>query len=208
MKVKVKNISGQDVKEIELPEAIYGLPMNDHLLHSVVKAYRANKRQGTHATKTRSFVSGSGKKPFRQKGTGNARQGTTRSPNMPGGAVVHGPQPRDYSQKVNKKSRQLALKLVLSNKFASGKLIVIDDFSLSKHSTKHISGVMKALGVKSALFTDERKDEFLYFSARNLESASSKMPAEVNAEDLLRYENLIISENGLNALGQRLGGTK
>ena len=205
MNIKVKDVTGKEIKEIALPEEVYGLPLNDHILHSVVKAYRANRRQGTHSVKTRSFVSGTGKKPFRQKGTGNARQGTSRSPNMPGGAVVHGPQPRSYDQKMNQKAKQLALKVALSDKFRHGKLVVVDDFSLSQFSTKSIAKALNALNVKSALLADERKDSFLYMSSRNLKAATAKLPSEVNTEDLLRYESFVISETGLNALHQRLG---
>lgn len=206
MQIEVKNIEGKTVKKIDLPDAIFGLELNDHVLHSVVKAYRANRRQGTHSTKTRAFVSGGGKKPFRQKGTGNARQGTSRSPNMPGGAVAHGPKPRDYRQKLNRKTMQLGLKVALSDKVRHGKLIVVDDFAISSYSTKQVLKTLGALGAPRALLADERKDDFLYKSTRNILGSSVKTPAEINTEDLLRHESLIISENGLNALGQRLGG--
>ena len=205
MQVDVKNIKGEKVRSLELPESIFGVELSDHVIHGVVKSYRANRRQGTHATKTRSLVSGGGKKPFRQKGTGNARQGTSRAPNMPGGAVVHGPLPRSYEQKINKKSKQLALKMVLSDKVRNSKLVVVDDFELSKSNTKHVSGILSVLGAESSLLSDERKDNFLYLSARNLRTANAKSPSELNAEDLLRYESFVVSENGLNALKQRLG---
>lgn len=203
MKLDVKNIKGEVVKSIDLPDSIYNVEMNEHVLYLSTKAYLANKRQGTHATKTRSIVSGGGKKPFRQKGTGNARQGTTRAPHMPGGAVVHGPQPRDYRQKTNRKTRLLALKVGLSDKARHGKLVVLDDFSISEYSTKKIAGSLKSLNINSAVLSDERKDDFLYKSASNLKGVSSKAPAEINAEDLLRHESIVISENGLNALNQR-----
>lgn len=205
MKIDIYNTSGSKVRDMELPESIYNVPMNEHVLHSVVKAYRANRRQGTHATKTRSMVSGTGKKPFRQKGTGGARQGSTRGPHMKGGAVVHGPQPRSYTQKVNVKTKHLAIKVALSDKVRHGKLKVVDDFSLSAISTKQMSGILKSFNTQSVLFTDERKDNFLYYSSRNLRSASSRMPYELNAEDLLRFDTLIVSENGLKAINQRLG---
>ena len=205
MKIKVQNIAGQAVREIDLPDEIYGLPMNEHVLHSVVKSYRANRRQGNASVKTRSFVSGTGKKPFRQKGTGNARQGTSRSPNMPGGAVAHGPNPRSYDQKINQKTKELALKVVLSDKVKHGKLIVVDDFALSKFSTSQVAKTLTGLNVGSALLSDERKDQYLYLSARNIKTSTAKLPAEINAEDLLRYESFVVSETGLNALHQRLG---
>lgn len=203
MKVDVKNINGEVVKSIDLPEEIYNVEMNDHVLHLVTKAYMSNRRQGTHATKTRAFVRGGGKKPFRQKGTGNARQGTTRAPHMPGGAISHGPQPRKYKQKVNRKTKLLALKVGLSDKLRHGHLIVVDDFSISEYSTKQVRASLDKLSVNGALLSDERKDDFLYKSARNLKDTSAKTPAEINAEDLLRHESLVISENGLNALHQR-----
>lgn len=206
MQVKVKDINGKEVKSIDLPDSIYGVEMNEHVLHAVVKAYRANRRQGTHATKTRSFVSGGGRKPFKQKGTGGARAGSTRSPLMPGGATTHGPQPRDYSEKTNKKLRNLALRIALSDKARHGKLVVVDDFAISSYSTKQIIKAMGALKVESAMLTDERKDDFLFKSARNLIKATAKSPAEVNVEDLLRYESLVISMNGINALHQRIEG--
>lgn len=206
MQVAVKNISGKQVKSIDLPEAIYGLELNDHVLHHVVKAYRANKRQGTHATKTRSTVNGGGKKPFRQKGTGNARQGTTRSPHYPGGSVAHGPQPRDYTQKVNRKTKTLALKVALSDKVRHGKFVVVDDFAVDSFSTKKVVAAMGALEANHALLADLEGKDFLYKSARNINGAMAKTAAELNVEDVLRYESFVISEQALEALNKRLGG--
>jgi large subunit ribosomal protein L4 len=203
MEIQVKDIKGKAVKNINLPAAIYGVEMNEHVLHLVVKAYQAARRQGTHATKTRAFVSGGGKKPFKQKGTGGARQGTSRSPLMPGGAIVFGPQPRDYREKTNAKLRQLALKVALSDKVRHGKLIVVNDFALSKYSTKHVISALGALGVSKAVLADERKDDLLYKSTRNIHGAASVTPAELNAEHLLRFESLVISETALNTLHQR-----
>lgn len=206
MQIKVKDISGKEVKTIDLPESIYGVEMNEHVLHTVVKGYQANRRQGTHATKTRAFVSGGGKKPFKQKGTGGARAGSTRSPLWPGGAVTHGPQPRDYTQKMNKKMRNLAMRVALSDKVRHGKLVVVSDFAISKYSTKQVLKAMGALDVESAVLTDERKDDFLLKSARNINRMAVKSPADLNVEDILRHESLVISENGINALHQRLEG--
>jgi large subunit ribosomal protein L4 len=204
MQIQVKDIKGAAVKSIDLPESIFNVPMNDYVLYSVIKAYRANKRQGTHATKTRAFVSGGGKKPFKQKGTGEARQGTSRSPLMPGGATLHGPQPRDYSEKINKRVKKLAMKIALSDKVRHGKLVVVSDFAMSKYSTKTVIGAISNLGIKSGLLADERKDDFLYKSTRNLVNANAVSIAELNVEDMLRYESLVISENGLSNLCQRL----
>jgi large subunit ribosomal protein L4 len=203
MQAEVKNIQGKVVKKIDLPDAIFAVELKDHVLHTAVKAYLANKRQGTHATKTRAFVSGGGKKPFKQKGTGNARQGSTRSPLNPGGAVLFGPQPRDYSQKTNKKLRQLALRMVLSEKARNGHLIVVDDFAISKPSTKHVCAALASLGVKSALVSDERKDDLLFKSTRNIKGSACLPPREFNAHHLLRHESLVISETAIKSLNQR-----
>lgn len=208
MQVEVKNIEGKVVKKLDLPEEIYGCELNDHVLHTAVKAYQANRRQGTHATKTRALVSGGGKKPFRQKGTGNARQGSSRAPNMPGGAISHGPQPRCYRQKLNRKLRQTALRVALSDKVRAKKLIVVDDFKISEYSTKHVATALKALNAESALVSDERKDNILHKSVNNIHRAQAVSPAEINAEHVLRHENLVISENALTALHQRLEGKK
>lgn len=204
MQIQVKNIQGKAVKSITLPDSVFGVEMNEPVLHSVVKAYRANRRQGTHSTKTRSEVSGGGKKPFKQKGTGSARQGSSRSPLQPGGSVLFGPKPRDYREQTNAKLRRLALRVALSDKARHEKLVVVDDFALSKYSTKHIVGALKALGVSKGLLTDERKDDLLYRSARNIQDVGVYVPAEINAEHVLRYENLVISETALNVLQQRL----
>lgn len=206
MQVAVKDVSGKQVKSIDLPEAIYGLELNDHVLHHVVKAYRANRRQGTHATKTRSTVNGGGRKPFRQKGTGNARQGTTRSPHYPGGAVSHGPQPRDYTQKVNRKTKALALKVALSEKVRHGKFVVVNDFAVDSFSTKKVVAALSALEASHALLTDVADKDFLYKSVRNINGAMARNAAELNVEDVLRYESFVISEQALEALNKRLGG--
>jgi large subunit ribosomal protein L4 len=207
MELQVYGIDGKATKKINVSDEIYGVEMNGALLHSVVKAYQANRRQGTHATKTRSYVSGGGKKPFKQKGTGGARQGTTRSPHHPGGAEAHGPQPRDYRLGMNKKARQLALKIALSDKARHGKLIVVSDFSIGKYNTKHVVKLLSAFKAKKALLSDERKDDVLYKSTRNIHGAAAVLPTELNAENVLRYDNLIISETALTSLAQRFAAT-
>ncbi|NRA64416.1 MAG: 50S ribosomal protein L4 [Pseudobacteriovorax sp.] len=208
MQIAVKSMDGKEVKKVDLPDSIFAVELNDHVLHHVVKAYQANRRQGTHATKTRAFVSGGGKKPFRQKGTGNARQGTSRSPHYPGGAVSHGPQPRDYTQKLNKKTRLLALKVALSDKVKHGQLVIVDDYALDSFSTKKIVSSMAALNVKRATFTDAEDNNFLYKSARNINGAAVKKASELNAEDVLRYESFVMSEKAIAALTARLEGDK
>lgn len=206
MEAQVFNIQGKALRKVALADAIFAVEMKEGVLHDVVKAYRANRRQGTHATKTRAFVSGGGKKPFKQKGTGNARQGSSRSPLMPGGAVTHGPQPRDYRQALTKKFKQLALRIALSDKAQNGKLIIVDDFALSGCKTKHIVKALASLKAPKALLSDERKDDFLYKSARNIYGAAALPPSEINAENVLRYESLVISETALNTLTLRLSG--
>jgi large subunit ribosomal protein L4 len=204
MQVEVKDQAGKALKKINLDDAVFGVEMNDHLLYTAVKAYQANRRQGTHWAKTRSFVSGGGKKPFKQKGTGGARQGTLRGPHMPGGATVHGPQPRDYTQKLNRKAKQEALKVAISDKVRSNKLFVVDDFGLSTYSTKKVVGLLKTLNLTSALLSDERKDNFLTKSANNIYKVKALAPGELNAETVLRHEALVMTEKALETLNKRL----
>ena len=209
MEIQVKDIQGKAVKKVSVPSEIFGVEMNEHLLHLVVKAYQSNRRQGTHATRTKAMVSGGGKKPFKQKGTGEARQGSSRSPLNPGGGVSHGPQPRDYFEKVNARAKQSALAVALSEKVRHSRLIVVDDFKVAgKPSTKHVVKALKALKAEKALVLDERKDDLLFRSTRNIHGAACVAPSEVNAEHVLRYENFVISETGLNALQQRFQGGK
>lgn len=203
MELQVYSIDGKATKKISVPDEIYNVEMNTAILHSVVKAYQANRRQGTHATKTKAMVSGGGKKPFKQKGTGGARQGSTRNPHYPGGGEAHGPQPRKYRQFVTKSARQLALKVALSDRARHGKIFVVDDFKIGKYSTKHIEGVLGAFKAGKALLADERKDDILFKSTRNIHGAEALPPTEINAENVLRYENLIISVNALTSLAQR-----
>lgn len=204
MQLDVKDINGKATKKISLPDEIFAVEMNEGLLHHVVKAYRANRRQGTVATKTRAFVSGTGRKPFKQKGTGSARQGSTRSPLMPGGAVVHGPQPRDFRLQINAKVKSKALCVALSDKVRADKLHIVDDFKLASCSTKHIAAVLGKFGEPSALLSDERKDQFLYRSSRNIYKVDAVRPDDINAEDVLRHKAVILSETALSVLIKRL----
>ncbi len=206
MKWDVLNINGEKTKSIELPEEIFAVEMNESILHSTIKGYLANKRQGTHATKTRSFVSGGGKKPFKQKGTGSARQGSGRSPLHPGGATLHGPQPRDYRQHINKKVRKQALKIAISDKVRHNKLVLIDDLKVNEYSTKKVfSFLNKVLGGTNAVISDERRDNFLYKSARNIHKTEVCLPLDMNAENILGHEVLVLTENALESIKQRLG---
>lgn len=204
MNLDVFNNKGQKVRALAISDEIFNVEMNEGILHSVVKAYSANRRQGTVATKTKALVSGGGKKPFRQKGTGNARQGTSRSPLMPGGGTVHGPQPRDHREFTNKKVKNLALKIALSEKVRHNKLIVLDDFAISTYKTKAVLELVGAFKTSKALLSDSTTQDFLYRSSRNIHGISSVPAQEVNAENVLRFETLIISEKALKALEQRL----
>jgi large subunit ribosomal protein L4 len=204
MQVDVKDLKGKALRKVDLPADVYGVELNDNLLYLVVKGYQANRRQGTHWAKTRSFVSGGGKKPFKQKGTGGARQGTLRGPHMPGGATVHGPQPRCYRQKMSKKTRQEALRVAISDKAKNNRLVVIDDFGLSSYSTKHVVNLLGTLKVGSALLADERKDNFLSKSADNIYKVSALSAGDLNAEAVLRHETLVITEKALESLNKRL----
>ena len=207
MQWEIVNSQGKKVKVVDIPSSIYGLTLKEPLLHSVVKAYAANRRQGTHATKTRSLVSGGGKKPFKQKGTGNARQGSSRSPLMPGGGTAHGPQPRDYRQGLNIKARKLALCVALSDKVRHQRLILIDDLKINSYGTKQVLATLDAVKAPGkVLLADERRDDFLYRSARNIHRVQPLSASTLNAEDVLRSEFLVITENALASLEHRLIG--
>ncbi len=205
MQVDVLNINGKVVKTVDLPDSIYNVKVSDSVLHTAVKAYLANFRQGTHATKTRSMVSGGGKKPFKQKGTGRARQGSSRVPVYPGGATSHGPQPRDYTQKLNKKVKDLALKMALTDRLNSKKLFIVDDFGISSYSTKKVLQIMKTFNVDKVLFTDERKDDYLYKSSSNIYGTGCVGATEVNAYNVLAHDTIFICEKALTTIQQRLG---
>lgn len=199
-------MDGDNVGEITLPDPVFGASLNMGLLHSVVKAYQANRRQGTHATKTRSLVSGSGAKPFRQKGTGRARQGSTRGPHQYHGAVAHGPQPRNYRQFPNKKMKQQAMRVALSDKVRWQKLLIVDQIELEKYSTKLVRNMLiKVLpNLGKTLVVDERQDDLLYKSLRNMHMASSSTSQLVNAEDILLSHYLILTKTSLHHLCERL----
>ncbi len=204
MKVDIKDTNGKPSKSVELSEDIFGLELNEHVLHLTTKGYMANLRQGTHQVKTKAMVSGGGKKPFKQKGTGNARQGSSRSPLHPGGGVAHGPVPRDYRQKMNRKLKNLALKVALSERVRFNKLSVMDAIVLDKFSTKTVLGLFEKLGCKKTLVIDTHENNFLYKSVRNLKNADMKLPSEVTVHDVLGHEDILITKNALQLLEQRL----
>ena len=206
--VSVKDINGTEVRKLELDAHIFAIKPNPGLLHEVIIILQANQRQGTHATKTRALVSGGGKKPFRQKGTGNARQGSNRSPLMRGGAVVHGPQPRSYRRTLPRKMKNLALKVMLSDRLRSGNLHVIDAIPLQEYKTKKICALLQTFGTQKTLLSDARQDDFLYKSARNIYRTEVIDPREINALHIVAHDSLILSTAALQVITTRLSGEK
>lgn len=202
--IEVVDISGSSLRTIEVSSAVFGVAPNGGLAHEVIVGLRANRRQGTHATKTRAFVSGSGKKPFRQKGTGSARRGSNRSPLMRGGATCHGPSPRNYHRKIPRQIRSQALRVMLSDRFRNGRLIVVDDFKIKEYRTKSIIKMLSAIGAHKPLLTDDRQDDFLYRSTRNIYRAAVVPIQEINALHIANHESLVISEQALRVIEKRL----
>ena len=190
--VSVYNMEGKEVGTIELNDAVFGAPVNEHLVHMAVVQQLANNRQGTQKAKTRSEVSGGGRKPWRQKGTGHARQGSTRSPQWTGGGVVFAPVPRDYSFKLNKKEKRAALKSALTSRVEAGKLIVVDELKFDEIKTKKFQAVLDNLKVSKALVVLAENDEKVVMSARNIEGVKTITANNINVFDLLKYNNLIL----------------
>ena len=203
MKIDLYDLGGKKTGTTEVSDDLLGVEVQDHLLYEAVKAYRANRRQGTHATKTRSTVTGTGKKPFKQKGSGGARQGTKRSPHHYGGSVSHGPQPRDYTLGMNKKARRKALAMALTDRLQNKALFVVQDLEMKSYSTKSARKILGSFDASKALFVDLRKDDFLYKSVRNLYGSQSICADEVNAENVLAHPCIIMSTNGLQSLESR-----
>ena len=196
--VSVYNMEGKEVGTMELNDAVFGVEVNDHLVHAVVVAQLANKRQGTQKAKTRSEVSGGGRKPWRQKGTGHARQGSTRAPQWTGGGVVFAPTPRDYTIKLNKKERRLALKSALSDKVLTGSLIVLDALNVDSYSTKTVAGCLKAIGAaKKTLIVLENNDSFAVKSAANIEGVKTAQYNTINTYDIMNADSLVIVKNAV-----------
>jgi large subunit ribosomal protein L4 len=209
MQVDVVNIEGKKVGQIDLADAVFGAVVKEHLLWEVVKAQQAAKRAGTHATKTREFVRGGGKKPYKQKGTGNARQGSSRSPQFVGGGKVFGPHPRDYSYTVPRKVRKAALASALSLRAKENRLLIIDQLTGmfdGKPKTKRLAGVLKALGLASALVVDGKQNRHLARSARNLTTTKCLPPEGLNVYDILNHKSLVISRDAVKAVEARVTG--
>ena len=196
----VYNIEGKEVGSIELNDAVFGVEVNEHLVHMAVVNQLANNRQGTQSAKTRSEVSGGGRKPWRQKGTGHARQGSTRSPQWTGGGVVFAPKPRDYSFKMNKKEKRIALLSALSSKVADNKIVVLDAFNLDEVKTKKFAEVMSNLKVDKALVVIEGENKNVVLSGRNIPTVKVSATNEINTYDVLKYETLVVTKAAVEKL--------
>ena len=194
--VSVYNMEGNEVGTLELNDAVFGVEVNEHLVHMAVVRQLANKRQGTQKAKTRSEVSGGGRKPWRQKGTGHARQGSTRAPQWTGGGVVFAPKPRDYSFKLNKKERRAALKSALSSKVAENKIIVLDAFNMEEVKTKKFKAVMDALKVSKALVVVDNNNNVV-LSARNIPEVKTASTSTINVYDILKYDTLVVTQDAV-----------
>ena len=195
--VSVYNMEGKEVGTIDLNDAIFGVEVNEHLVHMAVVQQLANNRQGTQKAKTRSEVSGGGRKPWRQKGTGHARQGSTRSPQWAGGGVVFAPVPRDYSFKLNKKEKRAALKSALTSKVQDKKLIVVDELKFDEIKTKKFQAVMDNLKVKKALVVIADNDEKVTMSARNIPTVKTALVNAINVYDILKGDTLVLTKEAV-----------
>ena len=198
--VSVYNIKGKEVGTIDLNDAVFGVEVNEHLVHMAVVSQLANKRQGTQKAKTRSEVSGGGRKPWRQKGTGHARQGSTRAPQWTGGGVVFGPTPRDYSFKLNKKERRAALKSALTSRVEEKKFIVVDEINFDEIKTKKFQDVLNNLSVSKALVVLEDGNKNAELSARNIADVKTAKTNTINVYDILKYNTVIATKAAVQAI--------
>ncbi len=198
--VSVYNIEGKEVGSVELNDAIFGVEINEHLVHMAVVNQLANNRQGTQSAKTRSEVSGGGRKPWRQKGTGHARQGSIRAPQWKGGGVVFAPKPRDYSFKMNKKEKRIALFSSLTSKVNDKKLIVLDNFNLDEAKTKKFVKVMDNLKVTKALVVLEGDNKNVVLSGRNIPAVKVLPINGINTYDIMKYETLVCTKAAIEKL--------
>ena len=198
--VSVYNIKGKEVVTIDLNDAVFGVEVNEHLVHMAVVSQLANKRQGTQKAKTRSEVSGGGRKPWRQKGTGHARQGSTRAPQWTGGGVVFAPTPRDYSFKLNKKERRAALKSALTSRVEEKKFIVVDEINFDEIKTKKFQDVLNNLSVSKALVVLEDGNKNAELSARNIADVKTAKTNTINVYDILKYNTVIATKAAVQAI--------
>lgn len=195
--VTVKNIRGESVGKIDLDDSIFGIEVNEHAVHMAVVQYLANNRQGTKSTKTRAEVRGGGRKPWRQKGTGRARQGSTRSPQWTGGGVVFAPKPRNFSFKLNKKLKRLALKSALTDKVRQEKLVVLDSLELPEVKTKAMAGVCTSLDLGKALFVMDGSNSNVMLSARNIPNIKTSAVNTINVYDIINYDSLVVTKDAV-----------
>jgi len=198
--VSVYNIEGKEVGTIDLSDAVFGVEVNEHLLHMAVVSQLANKRQGTQKAKTRSEVSGGGRKPWRQKGTGHARQGSTRAPQWTGGGVVFAPTPRDYSFKLNKKEKRAALKSALTSRVQENKFIVVDEMNFEEIKTKNFQNMLNNLSVSKALVVLEDGNKNAELSARNIADVKTAHTNTINVYDILKYNTVVVSKAAVEAI--------
>ncbi len=198
--VAVYNMNGQEVGTMELNDSIFSVEVNEHVMHMAVVQFLANKRQGTHSAKTRAEVRGGGRKPWKQKGTGRARQGSIRSPQWVGGGVVFAKKPRDYSFKLNKKVKRLALKSALTTKVNDNRFIVLDELKLNEIKTKEMKKVLDALKIKKALVVTGIDDKNIILSSRNIEGIKTASVNTINPHDLLKYESCVITKEAIGKI--------
>ena len=198
--VSVYNIEGKEVGSIELNDAVFGVEINEHLVHMAVVNQLANNRQGTQKAKTRSEVSGGGRKPWRQKGTGHARQGSTRAPQWTGGGMVFAPVPRDYSFKMNKKEKRAALKSALTSRVQANKLIVLDQLTMDAPKTKAMQNVLNSLNVNKALVVTKENDANVVLSARNIPDVKTALVNTINVYDVMKYNTVVLTKDAVAAI--------
>lgn len=198
--VKVLNMSGDEVGSIDLNDNIFGIEVNEHVVHMAVVQYLANQRQGTKSAKTRAEVRGGGRKPWRQKGTGRARQGSIRSPQWTGGGVVFAPKPRDFSFKLNKKVKRLALKSVLSSKVKESKFIVVDELKLEQIKTKEMKKVLDNIKVSKALIVIDDGDKNVVLSSRNIPDVKTASVSTINVYDILKFDTFVVTKKAVEKM--------
>lgn len=199
-KVSVFNMEGKEVEQMELADSVFGVEVNDHLVHMAVLQQLANKRQGTQKARTRSEVRGGGRKPWRQKGTGHARQGSTRAPQWTGGGVVFAPTPRDYSFKLNRKEKRAALLSALTSRVQENKLIVVDQLAFDEIKTKKFAEVLRNLKVEKALVVLGQDDEKAIISARNIPDVKTAQTNSINVYDILKYNTLVVTKEAVKSI--------
>ena len=198
--VTVYNMEGKEVGTIELNDAVFGVEINEHLVHMAVVNQLANNRQGTQKAKTRSEVSGGGRKPWRHKGTGHARQGSTRAPQWTGGGMVFAPVPRDYSFKMNKKEKRAALKSALTSRVQANKLIVLDQLTMDAPKTKAMQNVLNSLNVNKALVVTKENDANVVLSARNIPHVKTALVNTINVYDVMKYNTVVLTKDAVAAI--------